>query len=304
MQPNPTLRKLGYGDNDRVVILHADDIGMCQATLTAYADLVDFGLITSAATMAPCSWFPALAAFCREYAGPGVLDIGVHLTLTCEWSAYRWGPISTRDVASGMIDDEGYFYRSSEDAQDHGDPGAVAVEIKTQVQRALEAGIDLTHIDTHMGTVMHPKYLASYIQTAMQHRLPAMLFRWDEAQLRDHGLSDEMIGAGLQAVEMLTAQGVPLLDHIESMPLEVVAASRVEQAKARLGGLPSGLTHFLMHPAKDTPELRAITGDWPARAADYQAMMSDDLRAFIEREGIHVIGYRTLRDALRGGAGE
>lgn len=88
---NPFLARLGYGPDDRVVIIHADDVGMCQASLAAFADMVAFGLVSSGSTMVPCSWFPAAAAFCR--ANPEV-DMGVHVTLTCEWDAYRWGPIS------------------------------------------------------------------------------------------------------------------------------------------------------------------------------------------------------------------
>ena len=126
MQPNPVLRKLGLADDDRVAIIHADDIGMCQASLAAFADLVDFGLISSGATMVPCPWFPSVAMYCREHP---VVDLGVHLTLTCEWDTYRWGPVSTRDPASGMIDEEGYFYRQSEPVQEHGDPAAVQIEL-------------------------------------------------------------------------------------------------------------------------------------------------------------------------------
>src|SRR5689334_9771443 len=116
MTPNPALRRLGFAASDRVAIIHADDIGMCQASVTAFAELSAFGLVSSGAVMVPCAWFPAAAADSR--AKPAA-DLGVHLTLTCEWDAYRWGPISTRAAESGMIDDEGYFYRSTELAQEH-----------------------------------------------------------------------------------------------------------------------------------------------------------------------------------------
>ncbi len=107
---------------------------MCQASVSAFIELWDFGLISSGATMAPCPWFLEAAAFCRE--NPQV-DMGVHLTLTSEWESYRWGPISTRDPGSGMIDFEGCFYRTSEQAQEHGDPGAVQLELRAQVERAI-----------------------------------------------------------------------------------------------------------------------------------------------------------------------
>ena len=94
MQPNPVLKKLGFSPGDRVVIIHTDDIGLCQATVDAFADLFDFGLISSGAMMVPCPWFFEAAAFARTHPAA---DLGVHLTLTCEYERYRWGPLSTRN---------------------------------------------------------------------------------------------------------------------------------------------------------------------------------------------------------------
>ena len=296
MRPNPILKRLGFDDGDRVVILHADDVGMCQASLTAFADLVDFGLVSSGAVMVPCPWFPAVAAYCREH--PGV-DLGVHLTLTSEWDTYRWGPISTRDPASGLMDEEGYFYRGSEAVQESGDPAAVQAELEAQVGRALAAGIDVSHVDTHMGTVAHPKFMAGYVQLAVQHRLPAMVPRLDEAGWHEMGLEGEMATLAAQFVVQLEAQGVPMLDHMAAMPLEVEPGDRLAVAKRELGALPPGLTHFLFHPALDTPELRAITPRWRSRVADYEVFSSPEMRDWIRDEGLHVVGYRALRALLR-----
>ena len=85
---DPALRELGYSSRDRVVIIHADDVGMCGASVAAFAELADGGFVSSCAIMVPCPWFPAVAALCR---GRPDLDVGVHLTLTSEWQGYRWG---------------------------------------------------------------------------------------------------------------------------------------------------------------------------------------------------------------------
>src|SRR5512145_1294212 len=120
MEPNPLLKKLGLGPNDRAVILHADDVGLCHAGLEAYTELVDFGLLSSASVMAPCAWFPATASYCRENAAKG--DMGVHITFNSEWPAMRWSPLSTRDPASGLLDDDGYFPATTEALHAHADP--------------------------------------------------------------------------------------------------------------------------------------------------------------------------------------
>jgi len=296
MKPNPALRKLGFADTDRVVIIHTDDIGMCGATLSGLADLWDAGIISSSAVMVPCPWFPALAEFCRQH--PSV-DMGVHLTLTSEWDSYRWGPISTRDPASGLIDEEGYFYRRSEEVQAHGDPDAVRLELQRQLDCALAAGIDVTHVDTHMGAVAHVRFVFSYIQLARQHQLPPMIARLDEAGWREVGLDAETAAFAVQAVQQLEAEGLPLLDGIASLPLDQ-PEGRLELAKRTLGSLPAGITHFIIHPAQDSPELRVITpSGWRSRVADYATFTSEELRRYIKHSGIQVIGYRALRKLMR-----
>lgn len=295
MEPNPVLKKLGLGPHDRVAIIHTDDIGMCQASVEAFAELVEVGVISSGAVMVPCPWFPAAAAYAREHPKA---DLGAHLTLNSEWEHYRWGPVSTRDPATGLLDAEGYLHRREPAVWENADPAAVLVELQAQVRKALDAGIDLTHIDTHMGTVAHAKFIPGYIQVALENRLPVMIPRQDAAGYQALGMDAETATAAAQFVQVLEQQGLPLLDNLAHLPLDQ-PGERLEQAKRALGELPSGLTHFLIHPSKDTPELRAITPDWPSRVADYETFRRDDLLAFLRQQGIQVIGYRTLRDLLR-----
>jgi len=161
------------------------------------------------------------------------------------------------------------------------------------------AGIDVTHVDTHMGTVAHPKFIPAYVQLAVQHGLPLMILRLDEAGWRKMGMDSETSAFAAQFVQQLEAQGMPLLDHLTMLPLDQ-PADRVELAKMSLGSLPPGLTHFIIHPAQDTPELRAITPSWQGRVADYRAFTSEELRAYVKNSCVRVIGYRTLRELMPG----
>jgi predicted glycoside hydrolase/deacetylase ChbG (UPF0249 family) len=299
MQPNPLLKKLGLADGDRAVIIHTDDIGMCQASLAAYADLVEVGLISAASTMVPCPWFPATAEFCRAH--PDKVDMGVHITLTSEWrSGYRWEPISTRDPASGLLDEEGYLPYTSEEVQAHATPEAVRREIEAQVERAV-AGIDVTHIDTHMGTVFDPKFLESYVQTALKYRVPPMLVRKDEAGILAMGMGfTPETAAGLaRHIETLTAMGLPMVDNVTFVPF-VPGEDHVTRTQHFLTQLPPGLSYLIIHPSVDTPELRAIIPEgWQVRDTEYRTFCDERLRATFRDAGIHVIGWRVLRDMLR-----
>jgi chitin disaccharide deacetylase len=295
MNPNPVLKKLGYSDDDKLVIIHTDDIGMCQASVQAFADLWDFGTISSGATMVPCPWFPAAAEFCRK--NPEV-DMGVHATLTAEWQHFRWAPISTVDRASGLFDDEGFFHHLAAPVQDGANLDFVRVEVQAQYDRALQFGIDPTHIDAHMLTILHPQLLPAYIETATKAKVPFMLPR-NSAEMAGWMGYETRVAEGLEeTIQQTEARGVPLVDRFDSLPLDD-PDDQINLTKKILRELQPGLTYMVLHPSVDTPELRAICPDWPSRVANYNAMMSRDVKEFIKNEGVQVIGYKALRDLLR-----
>lgn len=295
MNPNPILKKLGFSPDDRVVIIHADDIGVSQASIAAFEDLSQAGIVSSGAVMVPCSWFPSAAAYCRS--NPQI-DMGVHLTLTCEVDSYRWGPISTRESASGLLDSEGYFHRDNEAVFLNAHPEFVQAELQAQVDRALAAGIDVTHIDTHMGTVIHPKFIQAYGMLAVMYRLPLLALRLDENGHIAMGMDQETAASASAMVSQMEEMGVPLHDGISWVNLEITD-DRPSHYKKLFQDLPAGLSRIYIHPAKDTPETRAISDDWKSRVEDYQTFMDQELCEFIRQLGVHIIGYRPLRELMQ-----
>ncbi len=295
MQPNPVLKKLGFSNTDRVVIFHADDIGMCQASFTAFVDLWENEYISSGAIMMPCPWAKLATEYCRTH--PGV-DMGVHATITAEWDTYRWSALSTRDPASGLMDNDGFFWQTSQRSQAHAFPTAVATELQLQVSKALEWGVDVTHVDSHMGTVFHLDFVKAYVESARNAHVPVMLPRDDATMLHFMGMDDETATKFAGFIGQLEEQGLPLVDRIAMMPLDQ-PEGQLDIAKKMLSELPAGVTHFIIHPSIDTPELRAITRDWPSRVANCHTFMNPKLKEFIKDQGIQVIGYKALRDLLR-----
>jgi len=300
VDPNPVLKKLGFSNKDCIAIIHTDDIGMCQASVAAFAELWEYGVITSGATMVPCPWFPEAAKLCRQTPG---IDMGVHSTLTSEWETYRWGPISTRDPASGIIDPEGFFFHSSDEVQEHGNANAVRMEIQAQIDKAIAGGIRVTHLDTHMGAIGSLNFIPDYLSLALQYGLPPMIMRLDKAGWIKMGFDDPVADMAVGLVNQLEEQGVPLLDRISGLELNQAKnkEDRIAYAKETIGKLEPGITHFIIHPSVDTPELRAITPDWPFRVADYEAFMSQALRDYLKNSHVQVLGYQALKDLLASG---
>jgi predicted glycoside hydrolase/deacetylase ChbG (UPF0249 family) len=226
--------------------------------------------------------------------------MGVHATLNSEWESFRWGPVSTKDRSSGLIDESGYFHQWHQAVYENARPGAVEQEVNAQIERALVAGIDVTHVDSHMGTIMSPLFIQSYIQAAASRLLPNLLPRMDAKGIEIMGVSAEEMMAYAPVVQQLENMGLPFMNGLLSMPLnERNQHKQMEIAKEQLGDLPEGITHFVLHPSIDTPEVRAIALDWESRVANYNVFMSDDLKKFLESEDIKLIGYRAIRDAMR-----
>jgi chitin disaccharide deacetylase len=286
MTQNPVLRKLGFSAGDRVVIVHADDVGMCHATVPAFFELATGGLVSAGSVMVPCPWFREAAAEARR--NPQV-DLGVHLTLTSEWENYRWGPVANRDCASGLADATGCFYRAPA-LIDRPDPNVVLQEMRSQVHCARDAGIDVTHIDCHMFAMLSHGLADAYVALGFEIGLPVLMTRqpaWVDALTAS-------------AINEWEERGVPVFDHLREMPLSHPAGTLLDTAKHIFEELPAGLTYLLMHPALDTPELRAICTDWRQRVADYETFGDPELRDHVRRAGIHVIGWRPIRRLMRG----
>ncbi len=294
MKPNPVLRKLGFANTDRLLLLHVDDIGMCNAGMDAYRELYDFGLVSCGSVMVPCPYFLSAAGFAKDHPKA---DLGIHITLTSEWLTYRWRPLSTVDPDSGLMDSEGYFPRSTDEVQEKCDPEAAVVEMQTQVDWALRAGIKPTHMDTHMGAVLHPKLLQNYARVGFANGLPVMAVRLDERGWQAQGADPMTAKMAARFVEELEEMGMPLEDAIAAAPLDD-PVDKMGQYKRVLAGLPSGLTHMYIHPAPDCAELRAICPDWRSRVGDYETFRSEEMRKYIKDQGIQLIGYRSLQSLM------
>ena len=291
---NGFLEKMGYGPEDRVLITHIDDIGFSHAANEASFECLDVGAASCGSIMTAAPWFMEAADRVRE--NPAY-DVGVHLTFTCEYPFYRWPAVSTRDPASGLLDAEGYMWHTREDAVRHVQVKAAEVEMRAQIELALNAGLDITHIDTHMGSVVHPKFLSIYLSLASEYGVPAFLPNITRQRLQELDRVDQHDDY-LAVLENIDAGKVPTLDEIiidTLLPIEDKSSFYREHIQS----IKPGLTHLLFHPAKLGDELRAIDKKASeSRHADYVAYTDPTLKQFILDQGIHLIGYRELKQNL------
>jgi predicted glycoside hydrolase/deacetylase ChbG (UPF0249 family) len=179
------------------------------------------------------------------------------------------------------------------------DPAAAVAEMRAQIEQALAMGIDVTHIDTHMGTVMHPQLIAAYIQLAVEYRVPVMLPRVSEEKMAEFGVEPAVGRALLQQLDALAASGFPVLDHICAVR---ATEDPLEAYKRLFDSVPAGVTHLLLHPSTPGSDIEVIAASASDRIADYRTFLRPELKAYVAEQGIHLLGYRALRDLIRDGA--
>jgi len=269
--------RLGHRPDDRLLIINCDDLGSSYAANVGCYEALREGVATSATLMVPAPWAREAAA---RYLGE---DVGVHLTLNAEYDLYRWGPITH---APSLLDGDGGFPRTIEDVWDHADIDEVRKELRAQVERAILWGFDISHLDSHMGTLqLKPEFFDVYLEMAVEFGLP----------LRLSGESSQR-NVGFPFRKLAAEEGVLFPDQLVVVP--GVGSRRIFERT--LGDLRPGVTEMFVHPAIDTAELRALAPDWSARVDDHDLVMRDGrLRTLIERSGAKLIGYRQLRDVQR-----
>lgn len=268
--------RLGYAPDARLLIVNCDDLGSTRsANIAVYQALRD-GLATSASLMVPCPWARDAAAMYRGE------DVGVHLTLNSEWERYRWGPTTH---SPSLLDGDGGFPRTVTDVWDHADIDEVRKECRAQIERAIYWGFDVSHIDSHMGTLqLRADFYDVYLEMAVEFRLP----------MRMAGASAERL-IGFPYRRLAEEEGVVFPDHFVHTPMG--SRNAIEKA---LFELRPGVTEVYLHPAIDTDELRASHPDWAHRVEDHAFLTSDPSFAdLIERAGARLIGFRDLRELQR-----
>lgn len=288
--------RLGFTRDDRVAIVHADDVGMCHAANDGAFEALERGAVTCGSVMVPCPWFREAAE--RACANPA-LDLGVHLTLNAEWPTYRWGPVAGRDRVPSLVDEQGCLPRTQLEVARKATPEHVEIELRAQIETALAAGIDVTHLDSHMGTVLFPQFVDVYAKLGRDYRLPVFVAQPDADSLAKAGLAGfEPILRG--AVERMASEGFPVLDGVELFSLDFAPGTGPAHTRRRLDRIGRGVHYLITHPAKDGEELRAIAPDAHARAFEYEFYGSAAGREALERQGIRTVGMRPLRELFRG----
>jgi chitin disaccharide deacetylase len=282
------VERLGYPAGSRVLIINGDDSGMCHTANLATIEAMEKGLMTSSTIMVPCPWFLEIASYAKAHPER---DFGLHLVQTSEWRVYRWGPVAPRNEVPGLIDPEGYLWHEVPQVYAKAKPEEAYIESRAQIRKALDAGVDVTHLDSHMGTLqLNPAYVEQYLKLAVEFDLPVRMASQETL---------EKFGGGGQRVAF-AARGIVFPDDFVYEDLKDMPKDPNGYWKRKLASLKPGVTELYIHAGKPTDELKAITNSWKTRSEEFETFTNDpEVRAILEREKVIRIGWRPLRELQR-----
>lgn len=283
--------QLGFPSGKKVLILHADDIGMCkEANISAKRQLSQQE-IQSAAVMMPCPNAEAFIDWAKQHSDQ---DVGLHLTLTSEWKTYRWGPVADAETVPGLIDPEGKLWRSVREVVQHATAAEVETEIRAQIDKAIALGYRPDHIDTHMGTLYGShEYTSAYLKVAEEYQIPAMVIDMRNPEVVQ-GFKDQGYPIGPEMIQAVNNYSLPKLDFFASVPKGETYEEKREKFMALVRSMPNGLSEIIFHPSEPTENLKTITNSWQQRNWEAEMFADPVLQAFLEEEDIISTNWKEI----------
>lgn len=283
--------KLGFPEDTKLLIIHADDAGLAHAENQATMQALAKGEVNSCSIMMPCPWFYEMIEFAKHNRP---YDYGIHLTLTCEWKHYKWQPLLPISEVPSLVDKNGFMHRTRNAFKEAALVKDVEKELYAQIEKALTFGLKPSHLDLHMSAlVLRPDLIALYRDLGHTYKLPILLNK----QL--------MTFFGVNADECLLEDDL-CVDNLFVGDYKVFEQGELAAYYAHiLENLPVGLNQILIHPAFNSREMQGITVEHPNfgaewRQIDYDYFTSIECRSLIEKNNIQMITWRTIKDVLYG----
>jgi hypothetical protein len=284
-QSRTIAERLGHPRNAKLLILHADDLGVSHSENAASFDALDKGALNSGSIMIPTPWVTEVAEYAKR--NPNA-DLGLHLTLTSEWKTYRWGGVAPRDQVPTLYEPDGTLPPTTETVAKRAKPDEVERELRAQIDRAYAIGIRPTHVDSHMGALFEtPELFRTYVKVARSYKLPFLPFIGGPSPANLAALvpNDIVPDAAIMASQM----GTP--EQWRKYYLDAIR------------NLKPGLTWIGVHLGYDDAELRAVTVGWDAwgakwRQQDYDVVTSAEFKQALKDNNVVLVTWREIQKAM------
>ena len=279
-------QQLGYTSSDKLLIIHADDLGLARSVNKASFEALSKEFVNSASVMMPSPFAEEVAAYYLEHPQ---IDLGLHLTFTAEWTDYKWPGVAPANKIETLLDDEGFLHQKKVTVIKEGINAEIKTELQAQIDYARALGISPTHMDSHEGTLFFdPAFFRTYIEVGHQNQIPVFVPKLLAPHFDEHFPLPPQV---VLVDQMFMALKGTELDAMESYYVEV------------LSSIKPGLNQLLVHLAFDDEEMKAITKDREAygtkwRAKDYQVVSSKKFQDLLKQNEIKLIQWRDIQAVL------
>jgi chitin disaccharide deacetylase len=288
-QGNKNLAELlGYPKDSKLLIIHADDMGLSHSVNTACIASFENKNITSGSIMVPCPWAPEIEAYVKDHPG---LDVGIHLTMTSEWNMYKWGGITPADQIPSLVDKNNYFYSSVEELGKVAKGQEAEKELRAQIDRAIASGVQPSHLDTHMGSVLaSPELIKMYLSLSDIYHLPVLFPR-------------AYLSWFPPDVAKSLESKVFLLDNLFMLEPKMIGGKWIDAYKKGIEAMKPGLNEMIVHIAIDNDEMKAISkghDDYGSawRQHDLDMISSPEFKALLISNHLILISWKQIRDVM------
>ncbi|MGB8352451.1 MAG: ChbG/HpnK family deacetylase [Chthoniobacteraceae bacterium] len=282
-------------DAKREVIFNADDFGLCKSINAGVVRSHEQGVVKSASIMVTGEAFGDAADYALENK---TLDIGLHLAL-CDGR-----PVCSPGEIPSLVRSDGRF------CADHKafvkryftggiDLGEVEKEFRAQLKKAQDAGLQISHIDSHQHLHALPGILKIVIRLAKEHGIAAIRYPDERDASIILNLIDGRLVRTLQRVMLsmvcragrheLVHSGLASTDNF----LGVMEAGRWSDSSLRdsLAALRPGVTEICCHPRSE-PATEAGY-DWGYdHKAELAALTSARVKHLIGEQNVELTSFR------------
>lgn len=284
--------------NERFLIVTADDFGVCHSMNEAIKNLFQAGAINSSMMMMTGPWVKEAADYAKTHIH---VNVGVHLTLTSSFPTYKWGPVAKSSVIRPLVTAEGYFWNDAYEVEKRATANAIRTELRSQIEMALALGIEPTHLDSHEGSLLGLSrgrdFLEIVFELCQEYRLP---FKLPVNIVNQSFLDQKVRELMAERIESAHQKGILLIDDLICLPYSLGPGEDYDSIKAdmmrAIQSVQGGITEVVIHPALNTPEMRAITPHWRKREIEYLLFMDEDILRLLQTEKIQLISWKDIRD--------
>ena len=281
----------------RRLIINADDFGLTRGVNRAIAEAHTAGIVTSATMMANGSAFSDAVSVASSLSK---LSVGCHVVLV------DGSPMAEASRISSLLPDGtgeftptiGRFAFRAMAGRFNG--AEVQTEITAQVQRLQDAGISVSHLDSHKHTHVFPQILRAVILAAKACGIRGLRNPFEPHFLTQLRRRPGLWKRALQA-SALRRLGREFRQHVAEAGMTSpdgtigIAATGVldeELFRCLIANMPEGTWELVCHPGHNDDDLQGVrTRLRQSREKELRLLTSSASRQILEENAIQLISY-------------